>query len=89
MTSSDKASYLKSVKRTMETEQGVPWTFMEKKIQADIDSIFDDKQFAKMDPDSRIDASYARKEFSNKKPELVDYLLWMSKFVTKSDMVEW
>lgn len=41
-----------------------------------------------MDPDSRIDAAFCRKEF-NKKPELVDYLLWSLKFVTHSDVVEW
>ena len=42
-----------------------------------------------MDPDSRIDAAYARKEFGDKKPDLVDYLLWSLKFVTKSEYVEW
>ena len=41
-----------------------------------------------MDPEARIDAAYARKEFGDKKPELVDYLLWQAKFVTKSDYVE-
>ena len=50
---------------------------------------FDDEKFVKMDPDSRIDAAYARKEFGDKKPELVDYLLWTLKFVTKSEYVEW
>jgi len=42
-----------------------------------------------MDPDFRIDAAYARKEFGDKKPELIDYLLWTIRFVTKSDYVEW
>ena len=42
-----------------------------------------------MDPDYRIDAAYARKEFGDKKPELVDYLLWMLKFVTHSEYVDW
>ena len=46
-------------------------------------------QFVKMDPDSRIDAAYARKEFGDKKPSLVDYMLWTAKFVTHSDVVEW
>ena len=41
-----------------------------------------------MDPDAQIDAAYARKAFGNKKPELVDYMLWMTKFVTKSEYVE-
>ena len=60
---------------------------MEKRIQAEIDATFDDEKFVKMDPDSRIDAAFCRKEF-NKKLELVDYLLWSLKFVTHSDVVE-
>lgn len=48
------------------------------------------QEFAKMSPDFAIDAAYARKEFGpGNKPSLVDYLLWMAEFVTKSDMVEW
>jgi hypothetical protein len=35
-----------------------------------------------MDSDSRIDAAYARKEFGDKKPSLVDYMLWTAKFET-------
>ena len=58
-------------------------------IQAEIDATFDDAQFVKMDPDSRIDAAYARKEFGDKKPSLVDYMLWTAKFVTHSDVIEW
>ena len=62
---------------------------MEARVQAEIDNTFDDEKFVKMDPDSRIDAAYARKAFGDKKPELVDYLLWTLKFVTKSEYVEW
>ena len=62
---------------------------MEARVQVEIDNTFDDEKFVKMDPDSRIDAAYARKEFGDKKPELVDYLLWTLKFVTKSEYVEW
>jgi len=40
-----------------------------------------------MDPDFRIDAAYARKEFGDKKPSLVDYLLWHLKFATHSGVV--
>ena len=29
-----------------------------------------------------------RRDFKMKKPSLVDYLLWMGQFVTKSDLVE-
>ena len=46
------------------------------------------EQFVKMNPDAQIDAAYARKAFGNKKPELVDYMLWMTTFVTKSEYVE-
>ena len=30
-----------------------------------------------------------REAFGDKKPELVDYMLWVLKFITKSDYVEW
>ena len=48
-----------------------------------------DEKFVKMDPDFRIDAAFARKEFGDKKPSLVDYMLWSLKFVTKSEYVNW
>jgi len=89
MTPADKASFLETTKRALLLEQGVPWEVIEPKIQADIDATFDDAQFVKMDPDSRIDAAYARKEFGDKKPSLVDYMLWTAKFVTHSDVIEW
>ena len=75
MTPADKASFLEATKRALLKEQGVPWEVIEPKIQAEIDATFDDAQFVKMDPDSRIDAAYARKEFGDKKPSLVDYML--------------
>ena len=68
---------------------GIPWEAIEPKILADLDAAFDDEKFPKMDPDFRIDAAYARKEFGDKKPSLVDYLLWHLKFATHSDIVEW
>ena len=89
MTAEDKAAYLAAVKESTEKEQGVSWEWMEKQIRDDIDATFDDERFVKMDPDFRIDAAYARKEFGNKKPDLVDYLLWVGKFVTKSEYVQW
>ncbi len=90
MTPSDKASFLEATKRATEEEQGVPWPWMEKRIQEDIDKTWDDKEFAQMDPDFAIDAAYARQYFGKQnKPELVDYLLWSLQFVTKSDVVEW
>ena len=89
MTAADKASFLEAPKRATEVEQGVPWPLMEKRMLDEIEATFDDERFAKMDPDFAIDAAYARKEFGKQKPELVDYMLWMLKFVTKSDIVEW
>lgn len=67
---------------------------MEAKLREDIDNTFDDEKFAKMSTsgamkgDVGIDAAYARKEFGDKKPELVDYMLWMIKFVSKSEYVD-
>ena len=89
MTAKDKAEFLERTKIAMITEQGVPWESIEPKILKDIEDTFDDDKFIRMDPDFRIDASYARKEFGDKKPDLVDYMLWALKFVTKSEYVEW
>ncbi len=58
-------------------------------LREDLENTFDDRKFAKMDPDFRIGAAYARKEFGDKKSEPVDYLLWTLKFVTHSEYVEW
>ena len=89
MTAADKAEFLEKVKIAMINEQGVPWEVMEPKILEEIENTFDDEKFVKMDPEFRIDAAYARKEFGDKKPELVDYLLWSLKFVTHSEYVDW
>ena len=89
MTAADKAEFLAQTKLAMVREHGIPWEFIEQKICEDIENAFDDEKFAKMDPDLRIDAAYARKEFGDKKPELVDYLLWTLKFVTHSEYVDW
>lgn len=89
MTNADKTEFLEKTRQATINEQGVPWEFMEAKILEDIENTFDDERFVKMDPDFRIDAAYARKEFGDKKPELVDYLLLMLKFVTHSEYVDW
>lgn len=89
MTATDKAEFLERTKQAMLRERGVPWEFIEAKIIEDLENTFDDEKFVKMDPDFRIDAAYARKEFGDRKPELVDYLLWTLKFVTKSEYVDW
>lgn len=89
MTPEDKAAFLEATKIAMLIEQGVPWEVIEPKIQDDIDATFDDDRFVKMDPDFRIDAAYARKEFGDRKPSIVDYMLWTAKFVTHSDVIEW
>ena len=89
MTPADKEQFLQQTKEAMIREQGIPWEFIEAKMLEDIDNIFDNEKFAEMDPDFRIDAAFARKEFGDKKPELVDYMLWMIKFTTKSEYVNW
>lgn len=89
MTAADKAEFLEKTKQATISERGIPWEFVETKLLEDIDNTFDDERFVKMDPDFRIDAAYARKEFGDKKPELVDYILWMVKSVTHSEYVDW
>lgn len=88
MTAEDKEEFLEQTKLALLLEQGIAWDFIKPRILEEIENTFDDEKFVKMDPEARIDAAYARKEFGDKKPELVDYLLWQAKFVTKSDYVE-
>ena len=89
MTAEDKAEFLKYTRLAVEREQGASWEVVEARILEDIENTFDDDKFVRMDPDFRIDAAYARREFGDRKPELVDYMLWSLKFVTKSEYVEW
>ena len=89
MTAADKVEFLEQTKQAMERKHGIPWEFIESKILEDIDNTFDDEKFVKMDPAFRVDAAYARKEFGDHKPSLVDYLLWNVKFVTHSEYAEW
>ncbi len=86
LTEADKKSYLENVKRKIETSLGAPWKVYEEKMLADLDAAFDDEKFCKMDPEFAVDAAYLRRDFKMKKPSLVDYLLWMGQFVTKSDL---
>ena len=88
MTAEDKEEFLEQTKLALLLEQGIAWDFIKPRILEEIENTFDDEKFVKMDPEARIDAAYARKEFGDKKPELVDYLLWQAKFTTKSDCVE-
>ena len=89
MTPEDKASFLEASKRRLRLDHGIEWSEIEPQIQGDIDAVFDDEKFLKLDPESMINAAYARKEFRNQKPDLVDYLLWCGTLVTQSDLVEW
>lgn len=89
MTEADKFEFLEKTKQVLMRNYGISWEAMEAKIASELENIFDDKKFVKMDPDSRIDAAYTRKEFGNRKPEIVDYLLWMHKFTTHSEYAEW
>ena len=70
MTAADKEEFLEQTKQAMVREHGVPWEFIEPKILEDIENTFEDKKFVKMDPDFRIDAAYARKEFGDKNQSL-------------------
>ncbi len=88
LTAEDKAVFFEKTKQVFFKEHGIPWEFVEAKMIEEIENTFDDQKFVKMDPDAQIDAAYARKAFGNKKPELVDYMLWMTRFVTKSEYVE-
>ena len=89
MTAADKEEFLAQTKLAMVREHGIPWEFIEQQILENIENTFEDEKNEKMDPDFRIDAAYARKEFDDKKPALVDYLLWTLKFVTHSEFVDW
>ena len=89
MTAADKEEFLEHTKLSLLLEQGVLWETIEPKIIEDIENTFDDNKFAEMAPDFKVDAIAARKEFGNQKPELVDYLLWQLKFVTKSEYAKW
>lgn len=89
MTEQDKAEFLERVKLEMLLRYGTSWEEMEGKIKNEIDNTFDDEKFAKMDPEHCIDAAYARKEFGKKKPSVVDYMLWSTKFVTHSEYLDW
>lgn len=89
MTAADKAEFLEQTKLAMVREYGIPWEYIESRILEDIDNTFDNDKFVKMDPAFRVDAAYARKEFGDHKPSLVDHLLWSLKFVTHSEYADW
>ncbi len=87
LTKEDKERWFAGIKEALSTNHGVPWAEVETKIQKDIDDAFDDEAFSKMDPEFAIDAAYLRRDF-DKKPNIVDYLLWSGKLVTNSDYVD-
>lgn len=62
MTPEDKEAFLAATIRATEEEQHVPWSWMEAKIQEDIDATWDDARFAKMDPKS---GACHREKFAN------------------------
>lgn len=76
MTDADKAKFLKETKESFTKQFGIPWEVLEEKIQKEMDDTFDDEKFAKMDPAAHAEAAYTRKAFGDKKPELVDYIIW-------------
>lgn len=88
LTPEEKQRFYEATKKSYEENSGVPWALIEANMQREIDDAFDDERFPKMLPDDQIDAAYARKEFGRNKPSIVDYMLWMGKYVTHSDYVE-
>lgn len=89
MTEEDKQNFYRGVIADYnEKNPGKSWSEVEEKTLKQIDETFDDALFFKMSPDDQIDGAYARKEFGNKKPSLIDYILWTGRFVTHSDDVE-
>ena len=88
LTAKEKERFLNATIKDYERNFHMPWSQIEPTILKDIDDTFDDQAFLKMSPDFQIDTVLCRKEFGNKKPSLVDYILWAGKFVTKSEYVE-
>ncbi len=92
LTEKDKQQFFENSKRAVEEEQGIPWEFIERKMLEDIDNTFDDIKFGKMEAGFAIDAAYAREYFRwnelHEKPSLVDYMIWMGYFVTKSEYID-
>lgn len=88
LTSEDKQKLYEQIKISYSLQSGKSWDHIEPKIQNDLDCTFCDELFVKMDPDSLIDAAYCRKEFGKNKPDIIDYLIWMKRFVTHSDYID-
>ena len=87
LTPSDKARILNKTKWEIENIHNVPWSEMERKMQAFLDAAYDDNLLPKMSPDDLIDAGFCRKEFKTK-PEMIDFLIWHGRFVTHNDFVD-
>ena len=88
LTEQDKERFLEHVKKSMALEQGIPWDMMEPMIQSELDAVFDYYSCYRNDPAFAKDAELMRKEFGKNKPSIIDYMLWSTKFVTKSEYVE-
>ena len=87
LTPQDKQKFISRTIWEMENIYNVPWPELEAKMQAFLDAAFDDSRFPMMSSDDVIDASYCRKEFQEK-PDLIDFMIWQGRFVTKSDYIE-
>ena len=87
LTASDKERFVAKIKREIESVQDTSWPEMERKMQAFLDTAFDDALFMKMSPEDMIDASYCRKEFKEK-PSLEDFLIWQGRFVANTEYVD-
>lgn len=87
LTPSDKARIMNKTKWEIENIHNVPWSEMERKMQAFLDAAYDDKLLPKMSPDDLIDAGFCRKEFKTK-PDMIDFLIWHGLFVAHNDFVD-
>ena len=94
MTVIDKFFFEKTKKALFE-QNGIPWKEMEAKLFADLDTTFSDEGYERLKRENPVmarDAKRAREYFKwdkeHKKPNLVDYMLWMTQAVTASEWVE-
>ncbi len=88
LTENEKQRFLLGVRREYENSYGIPWSVVEQQAQVFLNQAFDDSLYHKMSPDNQIDAAYCRKAFNNRRPSLVDYMIWTAAFATHSDYIE-
>ena len=86
MADADKAEFLEP-KTSLLKNHGILWEVMEAKVIQEIEDTFDDEKFVKWTP-IPVSNSLCQEGVRDRKLASVDYLLWMLKFVTGSDYVD-